>query len=304
MTNEPIIVGAGFSGLIAGYMFPRATILEAGVRKQHHQALLRFRTDHVAKATGTEFKAVNVRKGIFLDGAFHEPNVRVANLYSKKVLGGRLVDRSIWDIEPCTRFIAPADFHDQLVDGLGSRVEYQTPFDFEGFRKLDAPVITTAPLPITLAALGITHEAKFEKAKIDVLHAEVKDAGVYQTIYFPNPAHSLYRASITGDKLICEFVESQRFGSWRDELYQAFGITKTDVQWTNSGSQEYGKIETLAPAQRRAILANLTQNHGVYSLGRFATWRNILLDDVVQDAEVIKRLIRSDSYEGRLACAR
>ena len=40
----------------------------------------------------------------------------------------------------------------------------------------------------------------------------------------------------------------------------------------------------------------MTVDHGVYSLGRFATWRNILLDDVVKDIDVIKSMMGQDKY--------
>jgi len=36
--------------------------------------------------------------------------------------------------------------------------------------------------------------------------------------------------------------------------------------------------------------------YNVYSLGRYATWRNILLDDVYHDINVIKQLMDSDGY--------
>jgi hypothetical protein len=35
----------------------------------------------------------------------------------------------------------------------------------------------------------------------------------------------------------------------------------------------------------------LTEEHNIYSLGRFATWRQLLLDDLVKDIGVIEKLI-------------
>ena len=62
-----------------------------------------------------------------------------------------------------------------------------------------------------------------------------------------------------------------------------------------------GKIVPLPDAARKRLLFRLTHEHGIYSLGRFATWRNVLLDDVVNDIAVIKRLARSgDAYVARL----
>ena len=56
------IVGAGLAGLIAGSIFPRAQLFEAGDESQSiHKAVLRFRTSAVGDATGVEFKKVNVK---------------------------------------------------------------------------------------------------------------------------------------------------------------------------------------------------------------------------------------------------
>jgi hypothetical protein len=42
----------------------------------------------------------------------------------------------------------------------------------------------------------------------------------------------------------------------------------------------------------------------VYSVGRYATWRNILLDDLVQDIQQVEKLFtQRDNYAKRLAVA-
>ena len=64
--------------------------------------------------------------------------------------------------------------------------------------------------------------------------------------------------------------------------------------------QRFGKIEPIADDERKSLLFRITHEHGVYSLGRFATWRNILLDDVVDDIVAIKRLARAAPYEIRM----
>ena len=58
-----MIVGAGLTGLIAAHAWPQALVVEAvsGPTGSHH-ALLRFRSDAVARLTGVEFRRVTVRK--------------------------------------------------------------------------------------------------------------------------------------------------------------------------------------------------------------------------------------------------
>jgi hypothetical protein len=68
--------------------------------------------------------------------------------------------------------------------------------------------------------------------------------------------------------------------------------------------QKYGKIAPIDERFRRSSIVQLTTQHKIFSVGRFATWRNILLDDVVNDLAVVKRLIHSSAYEQHLHGAR
>ena len=52
---------------------------------------------------------------------------------------------------------------------------------------------------------------------------------------------------------------------------------------------------------RKELIHRLSMEANVYSLGRFATWRNILLDDVVEDARRIQRMMdQQDANSKRL----
>jgi hypothetical protein len=89
------------------------------------------------------------------------------------------------------------------------------------------------------------------------------------------------------------------------EVLDAFGLVEDDVEVIDANhKQSYGKIAPIDEPLRRFVVENLSQQHGVYSLGRFATWRNILLDDVLQDLNVIKKLVNADSYTRKLQSLR
>lgn len=303
------IIGAGLAGLIVAHAFPGWPIYEAAPRpRESHRAVLRFRTDAVARLTGIEFRSVLVRKGIWERGSFCPPDIRRANLYARKVLGGRLVgDRSIWNLDPAQRFVAPPDFHARLVAATEGRVQWGVPADFSAiapqtFAQGRAPVITTAPLDITLAALGMHTDARFVRAGISVERFRVPDCDVHQTVYFPAPSTSVYRASITGDLLIVERAEGAGFDPREMfEVLAAFGLRIEDVTALDHAEQRYGKIVNIPDGERKRLLFKLTQEHKIYSIGRFATWRNILLDDVVQDAQRVKAMIAQDLYDVRMA---
>lgn len=298
------IVGAGLAGLIAAHAWPTARVLEsASEPRAGHRALLRFRTDAVARLTGIEFARVRVHKGLWAEGAYRAPDIRWANLYARKVLRNGVLrgDRSVWSLEPVDRWVAPDTFYEQLVEAVGARVLWNTPADFAGLR---TAAVSTAPLPVTLAALGIAAPVDFVRAPIAVARWRLAGVEAYQTAYFPEPHLSVYRASITGSTLIVESVRELDAADY-EAIIRAFGLD--DVSFgapMESTVQQYGKIAPIDDPVRKQLLFRLTHEHGVFSLGRFATWRNILLDDVVEDIAVVKRLMRTGAaYDARRAAS-
>jgi hypothetical protein len=58
--------------------------------------------------------------------------------------------------------------------------------------------------------------------------------------------------------------------------------------------QQFAKINEVPKDVRQKFILWASER-GVYSLGRFATWRpGLLLDDIVNDVRVIRRLIKGD----------
>jgi hypothetical protein len=297
------IIGAGLAGLLAAHAWPSAHLLEAAPSPApNHRALLRFRSDSVSRLTGIEFRRVRVNKAIWLDGAYSAPSIRASNLYSRKILSGGFLtgDRSIWDIAPVDRFIAPETLYEQLLESVGARVSWGTTADFEA---LNFPTVNTAPLPVVLSELNIpTGEANFHRAPIYVRRWKIPRCDLFQTIYFPELDNPIYRASITKDLLIIEQTEHTSTLRNLEELERAFGISLDSATELGTTDQKYGKILPIDDTARKAFLFRLTHDHSMYSLGRFATWRNILLDDVVNDIAVIKKLSRiGAAYDLRAA---
>jgi hypothetical protein len=303
LTQPKVIIGAGLAGLLAAQAWPTAKVFEAAPGPaQMHAALLRFRTDAVARLTGVEFRRVRVHKGIWSDGSYVVPGVRVANLYARKVVGRPAGDRSIWSTEPVDRYVAPETLYEQLVEAAGNRILWGVPAAFSDFRE---PVVSTAPLQLPLAALAIPCEHKFERAGITVERWRVAGADVFQTVYFPDNDTLVYRASMTGDLLIIESIVGEESAKLHlvnlRMVANAFGLDPEACEALDASHQRFGKIVPLPDAERKRLLFRLTHDHGIYSLGRFATWRNILLDDVVGDIAVIKRLANTGgAYAARL----
>jgi hypothetical protein len=311
MSNTPIIIGAGLAGLIAGVQFPTSKIIEiAPSPSPLHRSLLRFRSNAVSIATNIEFTPVTVHKGIYSGTKFVQPNIRLANMYSKKVIN-QISDRSIWNIDPCVRYIAPESFYEQLIERVGHRIEWGAALTSDMIGT--APIISTIPMPLLYALLSeIDSEIPvppipFNYSPILVSRFRIYGCNTYQTVYYPAPAVPYYRASITKDLLIAESIRGAPLCGFnkppqyqRSYLYHAFCIDVAQCEPIEiEYEQRFGKIAPIDNEWRRAFMHGASVRHNVYSLGRFATWRNILLDDVLHDIEIIKKLIREDGYGAR-----
>lgn len=297
-----IIYGAGLAGLLAGCAFQTATIHEAGPPTQAHKALLRFRGTSVSDLTGIEFRKVAVHKGIWMEGAFHQPSIQLANYYSKKVLG-RYQDRSIWKLDTVDRYIAPENFITLLQERCAARIFYQSPLTAEHLRTAGPTVISTVPMDTMARFVGgetwVTAPV-FHFEPITVRRWRLKGADLFQTIYFPDPLASLYRVSITGDLIIAEYAGLETNTAHHDARYnfwQAFGIPYAHAEPLESITQRYGKIAPIENAWRHRFMFELSTRYKIFSLGRFGTWRNILLDDVVHDLSAIRKMMVSTPYE-------
>jgi Flp pilus assembly protein CpaB len=120
------IYGAGLAGLLAANMLRRykPEVHEAQPSlPNNHEALLRFRSDAVARATGIPFRKVLVHKAILYRGQLiTTPNLRLSNMYSQKVTG-EVTNRSILSLDSAERFIAPPNLIELLANSVGPPVQ-------------------------------------------------------------------------------------------------------------------------------------------------------------------------------------
>lgn len=307
-----IIIGAGMAGLLAGNILRRhnTQIVERQPElPNNHHAVLRFRTTRVSDACHIPFREVRVHKMVIGD---YNP-IQAAMLYSRKVTG-RYELRSIKDLSPADRYIAPVDFIAQAAGSLNiaygvDAVSYFNPLsDREEFDAI--PIISTMPMPALMDLLEYPGERPVFKYEPGwTARATIPDCDVHITAYVPEPVFPLYRASITGNELIMEFVGGMGCGSealpWAesalDRVVSAFGL---EPELSHSGmvlsGSRYAKLGHLSPKDRKLaedFMHWASMHFNVYSLGRFATWRSgLLLDDVVSDVLRIEHWISSGKY--------
>ena len=295
-----LILGAGLAGCIAGVLNQEAVIYEAGSGKTQHQAVLRFRSPAVGEAVGIPFKKVKVYKNIYFNGEFVVPNIQHMNLYSNKVTGS-YYDRSIANLKTEERWIAPEGFHEMLVSMCEGRVFFNhTVTDKAEFVEHNT-VISTIPIDVMAKILGIDLFIERQKTAIYVTKIWIPDSDLQQTIYYPDDKSAVYRATMTGDMLRVEAMK-QIYEADIQYVYHSFGISGSDMDsdMVVNHKQPIGKLLPFDEQLRRTFVREWTEKYRIYSLGRFATWRNILLDDVLKDIHQIRKMVNQDQYSNRL----
>jgi len=312
---DVVIVGAGLAGLLAARMLTDLRPLVMEIQDSlpnNHRAVLRFRSDAVSRAINIPFKKVRVIKGIY--GNFEADNpVATANQYSLKVTG-KLQTRSILSTEPVDRWIAPDDLVARLA--VGAKINYGIEKYVEALQQHNSippiPVISTVPMDKLMEMLDYpgprlaADEKRREGWSLRSRLPESWEASVYATVYAPNPRKRWYRASITGNELIVEgvgsLVEDEKRGVM-EEAMMGLGIwiplTGKGIEYSQSQYQKISELSTEVREQAKRFIMWATAEYGVYSLGRYATWRpGLLLDDVVNDVNVIRKLMEgSSSYD-------
>lgn len=293
------------SGLLAANMLRfNATVFERqGALPNNHSALLRFRSNVFSTAVGIPFREVKMIKGVFGDNSNPIKNMIQ---YSMKVTGQARTDRSLMQTfiqEP--RYIAPRDLISKMSEGIDIKYNSVLIKDQGGF---DCPVISTIPMPDLMDILEYPYrkDVHFQyRAGINIT-AVIENCDAYATFYYPTHNAEAYRASITGDQLIIEYVDDGTFPHMENttksivEFYGAhFGFQPSTIHGIEVKKQAYAKIIPIDDEIRKDFMHWATDRHNIYSLGRYATWRpSVQLDDLVKDVNLISQWISKGGKYG------
>lgn len=314
------------AGLVAANMLRRheVIILERNKELPHnHTALLRFRTTAVSDATGIPFKKDTIRKGLWdkREGVMNEPTIAHLNRYSAIVTGGQLHNRSIFNLKESERYIAPVDFIELMARNLNITYDFKVYLpDLRSANINDyteGPIISTVPMPFMMDMFGWDEKPEFEYLPVWTIQAYMRQPKitVCQTLY-NTQSDEWYRATIHGQQLTLEFMFDPL------EHFPAGGRDREALDWATQAFDRFfnvnthsdsiienavinhipiGKIMPIDERVRKQFILHLTEDYKIFSLGRFACWRNILLDDVVQDVKRIEAMIESGTtYEQRI----
>ena len=301
-----LIFGAGMSGMLAAQYFrsKKPLIIEKQTSlPNNHKALLRFRSDVVSNLTGIPFKKVRVSKMInYKEEHFTSSNLFLDNLYAKKVTG-QYRSRSTINLDSCYRYIAPENFIELLSNGL--EIQYgEDAGEYIPDMHQDGPIISTMPVYKLAQLLGADLKCDLKTKEIHTITATIDEPNcdLYQTVYYPNPKLNLYRLSITGNRIIAEFLKPFKESDWTPESYIRhfleidFGISNIEFGQFEFHHQKYGKLIPCDTNEVKEFIHYASTRFNIYSLGRWGTHRQLLMDDVVNDIKVIDRLISSKGY--------
>lgn len=305
------VVGAGMAGLLAAAMLRKQckVVHEAAPElPNNHSAVLRFRSSVVADTLNIPFKRVEAIKAV---ENWRNP-IADAMAYSVKTNGTATL-RSVLaaDGKAKERFIAPSDLIARMAEMVEAPIMLGHEFSFgSGAFRADenGPIISTIPMPVLMKRLGYDREISFRWRAGHNVVAQLEGVDAYCSLYVPDPSNPAARISITGDQLVAECYGGQKPGEaegliFARECAEQMGIHHSCVRSAYTKEQSYAKILPIDEGERRRFIMWASDEHGVYSLGRFATWRpGLLLDDVVNDVRVIQRLINDsgESYSHKL----
>lgn len=323
-----IVIGAGISGLLAATVLRDecTSVMERqpGLPQNHH-AILRFRSPNIEHVTGIPLKPVKIMKTAH---PFKNPVTDMIH-YSIKCTGKaeiRSIHTASGNIE--TRYAPPKDFQYQLAQKAnGGRsknsiisyncdsVELSELIWDQKFSMEPEPIISTIPMPILMDILAWRPKPKFESFGGCVIRHKM-NSNLYASVYFPDPTLPFSRVSIEGDELVIECPDPATGIQFRNMLKDEkklldFTVKAHSYMGTNgiayydtppiAAYQKRLKILPIDEQVRREFISWATVKHNVYSLGRYAAWRpGLVTDDLIRDIQVIRSLIRSDSYEQRM----
>lgn len=301
------VIGAGLAGLFASAVLQQECLEVLERQKEvpnNHHAVLRFRTGAFGDAVNIPFTKVPVIK-TYIPYVGNIVGDSIA--YSLKTNGSATLRSSISaDGKPVDRYIAPTDLIQRLLDRGGNKVVTGFTITKHAMTNGGRKYISTMPMPALMELLDYESRPKFVYREGWVLKAKLANCSIFASIYITDPSNPCYRVSITGNELMAEFI-NEPAGNLYDLLgrfLRMFGMI--DHAMLEDGSkpelyqQRYAKILPIDERQRKQFMAWATDEHNVYSFGRFATWRpSLQLDDLVDDLKKIQHYARSASSYDR-----
>lgn len=307
-----LIIGAGLAGSLAYKALAsyRPQLYEAKKYSEdisEHSAVLRIRNLDVAKYLGCPYQEIWVEKVINFEGRIYDRcTPQLNNLYSRK-LYSTIAERSIMTLGRQKRYLLDFKsikdentYYGQSLASIshgGYDGETRLAL-FTGTDALDRDVeydicISTIPMFAMSKIAGSPFDTMcFAGSPICVVRLKIKvDSDVHQTVYYPDFRRNAYRATLENQTLIIEALDTPD-DSEISQILEDFGLIDDLVDNEPRHSiQPFGKMSSIDDDVRKSLVLWLTETCGVYSFGRFAVWKPLRADHLVDDIDKIKRMI-------------
>jgi len=308
-----VIIGAGLAGIAAKNYFSAGNPITIDSRAESegwsHKALMRIRDPALGNLIKCPLRKINAYKFIYYQNKIYDtyqPNL--SNMYSLKVSEGiseRSIDKLGWE----ERYLIEGDLDEKGIQFNKKVISIKDReiFCLDGSSYKYDKAISTIPLPVLAKACNINvkdidFKSKSFSITVRIIPLKV-DCAVNQTAYFPGNNWGIYRATLQEDKIIIEELGDNygiEINTYALEMIaKSFGITQSilNLEKTEIYVQENGKISPINNEYRKFLILELTEYFGIYSLGRYATWRNITSEDIIPDLNKISQLMEMGEYE-------
>lgn len=320
-----IIIGAGIAGTMAYNYFRKYSpvVYEAKPNRAafiDSDAIIRMKDLAISYLFGTEAKEIEVEKWIHHEGRYYSStNPFFSCSYSQKVTGtGALTSRSIENLGKVKRYLINPKMNipeDQIKFGKifygvcsDSRGKYAS-FNQDEVIEYDV-LISTIPMSVMLLAGGLEIDDVEQPASqfwgVSIYtktfsFQKIFSVDKYYTVYVPDQNTDIYRVNLSPDGIKFEAVYD--YCGLDDEtciyaIEEMFGISERELDIDpNQKAKKIGenKIKGIDAELRKRILYQLTSRHNIYSLGRYAIWKNIGVDDLMKDIKRIDQMISAQS---------
>lgn len=305
------IVGAGLAGLIAGNMIHGSSIVEAAENvPNNHSAVLRFRSSVVGDTMDVPFRKVNMLKSMLP----WRNSIADQLSYSYKCTGTATIRSSITANSILQeRWIAPDDLVDILVNRFYKKISFGVVVDYDDMKApYTEPMISTIPMPSLMKMLKWKEIPDFKYVHGFNINCTLSNVDAYVSLYIPGDK-PYNRLSLTGDRMTIEysfpFMKEEQIQDYGEELqinanaHIDQALEDLGLGWQGIGDlhvqikkQKYSKILPIDDDIRKRFIMWASDKYGIYSLGRYATWRpGLMLDDLINDVRVIKKLMNGKS---------
>lgn len=324
------VIGGGLSGLLAGNLMRNigdVTVYEKNQSTQvRHTAILRMRSEKLFHTCQVPLEEIRVMKSIFFEGKHYDKaTLDLINLYSLKV-SDKVAVRSIKDLDEVTRYVCPTKKIIELLEKNVPSIEYGTRVDETFLKKneKDHVIISTVPMNHLMYILEWSDIPDFKYAPVYVSRFKLKEdlvsPKICQTVYLPGSETNFYRMTLQSNELILESIGRYWEKDWEggyyafsdqtdpqmrervqpifeevEKIFRIFRLDKNSVESIHFNTQEFGKIQEISEKVRQDFIRYATEKYNIYSLGRFACWKNLLTDDTFESIFKIMKMIQADS---------